>query len=78
MIEKTGSAMPNLQKTKFINYLVSFVNNIEEQNKIVNYLDNKTRKINKQKEIIQKKIELLKEYKQTIIYETVTGKIQID
>ena len=74
MIEKTGSAMPNLQKTKFINYLVSFVKNIEEQNKIVDYLDSFTSKIDKKKEIIKKQIELLKEYKKTIIYEYVTGK----
>lgn len=77
MIEKTGSAMPNLKKTKFINYLVSLVKNIDEQNKIVDYLDNFTSKIDKKKEIIKKQIELLKEYKQTIIYEAVTGKIEI-
>lgn len=77
MIEKTGSAMPNLQKTKFINYLVSFVKNIEEQNKIIDYLDFFTSKVDKKKEIIKKQIELLKEYKQTIIYEAVTGKIKI-
>lgn len=77
MIEKTGSAMPNLQKNKFINYLVSFVKNIEEQNKIVDYLDTFTSKIEKKVEIIKKQIELLKEYKQTIIYEAVTGKMEI-
>lgn len=77
MTEKTGSAMPNLQKTKFINYLVSFVNNIEEQNQIVKYLDHCTSKVDKKIEIIKKQIELLKEYKQSLIYEVVTGKLDI-
>lgn len=50
---------------------------IKEQNKIVNYLDIELLKIDSKKEIIKNKIELLKEYKQTIIYEAVTGKITI-
>lgn len=46
----------------------------QEQNKIVEYLDVFISKIDNQKEIIKKRINLLKEYKQSIIYETVTGK----
>lgn len=72
MIEKTGSAMPNLQKTKFINYLVSFVNDIEAQNKIVSYLDTETSKIDRKISILEQKFEKLEEYKQSVIFETVT------
>lgn len=50
----------------------------EQQNKIVSYLDTETSKIDKQIDILQKKIALLKEYKQAIIYEAVTGKINIE
>ncbi|MBC7476384.1 MAG: restriction endonuclease subunit S [Candidatus Sericytochromatia bacterium] len=49
----------------------------EDQITIANYLDIETSKIDIKKEIIKKKIALLKEYKQTIIYEAVTGKIEI-
>lgn len=77
MMEKTGSAMPNLQKTRFINFTVSFVNDKVEQERIVDFLDFEISRIDKQKTIIKKKIELLKEYKQTVIYEAVTGKMEI-
>lgn len=48
-----------------------------EQESIGVYLDTFSSKIDKKKEIIKKQIELLKEYKQTIIYEAVTGKMEI-
>lgn len=72
MIEKTGSAMPNLQKTKFINYLVSFVNNVETQDKIVTFLDIKTSNIDRKISILEQKAKKIEEYKQSAIFETVT------
>ena len=75
---KTGSAMPNLQKSKFINLVFSFTSNLKEQNEIVKYLDNETKKIEKQIGLINKKVELLKEYKQSLIYEAVTGQLEIE
>ena len=48
-----------------------------EQLVIANFLDEQCSKIDKKKELINKKIELLKEYKQSLIYEAVTGKIKI-
>ncbi len=77
MGEKKGSAMPNLQKTKFVNYAVPFNNNLVEQQQIAEYLDKQCSIIDKKKELINKKVELLKEYKQSLIYESVTGKIEI-
>lgn len=50
---------------------------LNEQESIGVYLDSFTSKVDKKKEIIKKQIELLKEYKQTIIYEAVTGKMEI-
>lgn len=48
-----------------------------EQQQISEYLDEQCLKIDKNKELINKKIELLKEYKQSLIYEAVTGKVEI-
>ena len=48
-----------------------------EQHQIIEYLDEQCSKIDKKKELINKKVELLKEYKQSLIYEAVTGKLTI-
>ncbi len=48
-----------------------------EQEEIAKYLDENCSVIDKKKELINKKIELLKEYKQSLIYEAVTGKFHI-
>jgi type I restriction enzyme S subunit len=45
-----------------------------DQEEIVNYLDNQTQKLNRLIELKNKKIEELKTYKKSIIYEFVTGK----
>lgn len=49
----------------------------EEQKQIVRYLDHKNRLINKLIHIKKKQIELLKELKQAIINDAVTGKIDV-
>lgn len=51
--------------------------NKEEQKEITNYLNTFTAKIDKKKEIIKKQINLLKELKQSVIFEAVTGKLNI-
>lgn len=48
-----------------------------EQKQIADYLDEQCSKIDKRKELINKKIELLKEYMQSLVFEAVTGKINI-
>lgn len=50
---------------------------IEEQQQIADYLDTKCSEIDEMTSIKQQKIEQLKEYKKSIIYEYVTGKRQI-
>lgn len=48
-----------------------------EQNEIVDYLEFKTKEINDLVYLEQKKIDLLKEYRQSLISEVVTGKIKV-
>lgn len=48
-----------------------------EQTLISNFLDIETKKIEDEIKLINKKIELLKEYKQSLIYEAVTGQLEI-
>jgi type I restriction enzyme S subunit len=48
-----------------------------EQEQIVSYLDEKTGEIDKTIELENKKIELLKEYRQSLISNVVTGKIKV-
>jgi len=50
---------------------------ISEQEQIVSYLDEKTSQIDKTIDIEKKKIELLKEYRQSLISNVVTGKIKV-
>ncbi|MCK9477107.1 MAG: restriction endonuclease subunit S [Candidatus Muirbacterium halophilum] len=50
---------------------------IEEQEQIVEYLDKKIAETNETVQIIKDEIELLKEYKETLIYEVITGKIDV-
>lgn len=50
---------------------------ISEQQQIVEYLDEQTQKIDKTISIEEKRIELLKEYRQSLISEVVTGKLKV-
>lgn len=50
---------------------------LSEQNEIVSYLDEQTQLIDKTIELEGKRIEYLKEYRQSLISEVVTGKIKI-
>lgn len=50
---------------------------IEEQLQIVEFLDSKTKEIDDLVQLEQKKIDLLKEYRQSLISEVVTGKIKV-
>ena len=49
----------------------------EQQKQIVDYLDQKTQETNELIATEQRKIELLKEYRQSLISEAVTGKIDV-
>ena len=49
----------------------------QEQTQIANFLDRKIAQIDELRSNEQQSIELLKEYRQTLIYEVVTGKIDV-
>ena len=49
----------------------------EEQTKIVEYLDEQTQKIDSTIQKETQRIELLKEYRQSLISEVVTGKVDV-
>ncbi|NOZ91080.1 MAG: restriction endonuclease subunit S [Epsilonproteobacteria bacterium] len=71
-----GAKMPRVSPN-FINNLLVPLPPPKEQKKIVEYIENQTKKIDKainlQKEYIQK----LKEYKEVLINEVVTGKVRV-
>ena len=50
---------------------------LSEQQQIVSYLDEQTQKIDKTISIEEKRIELLNEYRQSLISEVVTGKLKV-
>jgi type I restriction enzyme S subunit len=63
--------------SSIVKELVLLSQPISEQEQIVTYLDEKTSQIYNTIEIEKKKIELLKEYRQSLISNVVTGKINI-
>ncbi|MCA0387451.1 MAG: restriction endonuclease subunit S [Bacteroidetes bacterium] len=71
-----GGGQPNISQ-ETIKSLRIHCPPIPEQTQIVTYLDEKTKEIDDLLNIEQKKIDLLKEYRQSLISEVVTGKIKV-
>ncbi len=71
------STINQLTVSTLENMLVPYVENEFEQQQIVTYLDQKTKEIDELISSEQKRIELLKEYRQSLISEVVTGKIKV-
>ena len=72
----TGTKQGNFSSDDIVsNYI--FLPTIEEQLQIVEYLDSKTKEIDELVQLEQKKIDLLKDYRQSLISEVVTGKIKV-
>jgi len=71
-----GSTFPFLGLSNMGDFEIVFPD-ISEQQQIVEYLDEQTQLIDKTIFIEEKKIELLKEYRQSLISEVVTGKIDV-
>lgn len=61
---------------KFSNFVVS-VPPIEEQQTIVHHIETESKRIDRQVERTKKLIELLNEYRETLISEVVTGKVKV-
>ena len=68
---------PSLRKED-LNHIYIPKINIKEQEKIACFLSEEIDKIENEMSLILKKVELIKELKESIIYECVTGKIDIE
>ena len=73
---KGGMGVPHLFQSDIKKFIV-LLPPIKEQQEIVEYLDKKTEEIDKTISIEEKRIELLKEYKKSLISEVVTGKKRV-
>ena len=71
-----GSGITRLT-INLIKNLISIIPSLEEQTQIVEYLDEQTQKIDSTIEKETQRIELLKEYRQSLISEVVTGKVDV-
>jgi len=74
---QTGGAQAGIN-TEDVKNLFIGVPPLQEQKQIANYLDEKTSKIDKIIETISKKIDLLKEFRKTLINDVVTGKVKVE
>ena len=75
-VEGQGFTRINLRQDR-LKELPIFLPPLNEQHQIVSYLDKETKLIDETISSEQKKIELLKEYKQSLISEVVTGKRKV-
>ena len=71
-----GSAIPSMTKTDYEEMKFPLPP-LSEQEEIVSYLDEQTQLIDKTKSVEERRIELLKEYRQSLISEVVTGKRKV-
>ena len=67
-----GAVVENLSVDKVGNILVSMPYSLYEQQKIADFLDKKTAQLDKVKAILEEQIQKLKDYRASLIYETVT------
>lgn len=74
--QNAKSTVDSLRMPMFQNFSVAFGNS-EEQDAIIKYIENQETRIHNIKNRINSEITLLKEYKQSIIFEAVTGKIDV-
>jgi type I restriction enzyme S subunit len=71
------STINQLTVSTLENMVVPYVSDKNEQQQIVEYLDEQTQKIDSSIQTEERKIELLKEYRQSLISSVVTGKIDV-
>lgn len=76
-LDAVQSAQPNLSMENLGNFFITYPP-LQEQQQIVTHLDQKTKEIDDLISSEQKRIELLKEYRQSLISEVVTGKIKVN
>jgi type I restriction enzyme S subunit len=71
-----GGVNQNIHVENIKDCIIFYPNKLEQE-KIVSYLDKHTKEIDDLMNMEQKKIELLKEYRQSLISEVITGKIKV-
>lgn len=74
--KSVGVSYPAINSSELKNIQI-LIPSIEEQQEISSYLDKENNKINKTIEKIERNIELLEEYKESLIHHVVTGKIDV-
>ena len=67
-----GSKMPRASWEYMKNIKLPFPESIEEQAKIADFLDKKVAQLDKVKSLLEEQIKTLEDYRQSLIYETVT------
>lgn len=72
----TQTALPSMTKEDYYKFKLPMMSK-EEQEKIVHYLDKKCSEIDKTIQEKQSQLEILSEYKKSLIYEYVTGKKEV-
>lgn len=72
----TGSTALGIKASK-LNNLVLVLPPLEEQTTIVQYIESETANINDKINQIKQEIDFLKEYRQALIFEAVTGKVRV-
>ncbi len=72
-----GGVNKNVHVENIKDCIIVYPKSTSEQLQIVKHLDEKTKEIDDLVELEQKKIDLLKEYRQSLISEVVTGKIKV-
>ena len=75
-VEGNGFTRINLRQDR-VNDFVLFTPSLPEQEQIVSFLDGKTGEIDSTIDSEKKKIDLLKEYRQSLISSVITGKIKV-
>jgi type I restriction enzyme S subunit len=74
--QSTGIKLPRVSPDVILNTEITYPP-LSEQQQIVEYLDEQTQKIDSSIQTEERKIELLKEYRQSLISSVVTGKIDV-
>ncbi|ELE7458644.1 restriction endonuclease subunit S [Campylobacter upsaliensis] len=77
ILKSTGSNYPAITSNDFADLKIPLPP-LQEQKQIANFLDKKCEKINSVIEKTKKQIELIKEYKNTLINEAVCGRINLE
>ena len=73
----SATTYPNLKVEEYISNLIPIPSSKNEQMKIVNFLDRETKQIDELISKERQKIELIKKYRQALISQAVTGKIDV-